>query len=713
MELGTKLSYLSGIGPYFARRLQLLDLFTLEDLINYYPFRYDDFSKNETVNNVKIGETVTLKGELWSIKNVYTRFRKILTQAILNDGTGTVEITWFNQPWLAKNLHTGDKIQVSGKVNRRGNKTTLVSPVWEKITLDIPQTIHTGKLIPVYSETAGITSKWIRQKIAHVLPMALNDLQDPLPESVKDNLLPLGKALQQIHFPENSQQAEAARDRLSFDELFYIQLATQKRKLAWQQKANLDSILFDRTKLKKFIDNLPFALTGAQKRVAEEILHDLERDHPMNRLVQGEVGSGKTVVAAIAAYAIYLTGKKVLLMAPTEILAFQHYATFQKLLEPLGIQLGIYTGSKKFTKKQGAASKQRGVTASGAPLSGRKELATEDIEWGASRQDPDNKAAQPSIIIGTHALLSKNLEVDNVGLVIVDEQQRFGVEQRSFLRSRAKIPHFLTMTATPIPRTVALTLYGDLDLSIIDEMPKGRKIVETHFVPDKKRSDAYKFIADKVKKGQQVYIITPLIEESETLQSVKAAKVEYEKLQKEVFPKFKLGLLHGRLKAKEKESVINDFKEHKSDILISTSVVEVGVDVPNATIMVIEGAERFGLAQLHQLRGRVGRGDMQSYAFLFTGQESWPVINRLKNLEHIHEGMKLAELDLQIRGAGEVFGTRQSGEWNLKIASLSDLALIEKTNQAAKKILQENPNLDKYPQIRAKLDAWGKEIYPD
>lgn len=670
MELNTPLRSLSGVGTFFAKKLELLELRTVEDLISYYPFRYDDFSHNQTIANTQIGETVTLKGELWSIKNVYTRSRKVLTQAILNDSSGTVEIVWFNQPWLTKNLHTGDKIQVSGKISRKGSKISLVAPVWEKITVDIPQTIHTGRLTAVYSETVGITSKWIRQKMAHVLPLALNDIADPLPAAIRDDLLPLKEALSQIHFPQNLDQARAARERLSFDELFYIQLATQKRKREWQEKSLIKHQKLDMPKIEEFIKNLPFKLTLAQERVINEILQDLQKGHPMNRLMQGEVGSGKTVVAAVAAYASHLAGQQVLLMAPTEILAFQHYATFQKLLEPLGIEIGIYTGSKK-------------------------------------------KAVNPDIIIGTHALLSKNLTVENVGLVIVDEQQRFGVEQRSFLRSRAEAPHFLTMTATPIPRTVALTLYGDLDLSIIDELPKGRKEVQTHFVPNKKRSDAYKFMADKIKQGQQVYIVTPLIEESETLISVKAAKVEHERLRKGIFPQFKLGLLHGKLKPKEKEQVVSDFKEHKTDILVSTSVVEVGVDIPNTTIMVIEGAERFGLAQLHQLRGRVGRGSEQSYCFLFTQTESWPIVKRLKNLENIHEGMRLAELDLQIRGAGEMFGTRQSGDWNLKIASLSDLPLIEKTSAAAKKILLENPNLDKYPLIEAKLGAWGKEIFPD
>lgn len=357
-------------------------------------------------------------------------------------------------------------------------------------------------------------------------------------------------------------------------------------------------------------------------------------------------------------------------MAPTEILAFQHHKTITKLLEKYGIKVGIYTGSKKEVEKA-------------------------------------------DIIVGTHALLSDKLLTPNVGLVIIDEQQRFGVEQRVILRKKAKVPHFLTTTATPIPRTVALTIYGDLDISVIDELPKDRKAIKTYVVPNKKRDDAYGFIAKKVKEGDQVYIITPLIELSETLQSVKAATVEYERLQKQVFPGLKLGLLHGRLKSKEKEEALNKFKDKKIDILVSTSVVEVGVDVANASIMVIESAERFGLAQLHQLRGRVGRGGKQSFCLLFTEGTDSSTRSRLKNLETIHNGLKLAELDLKIRGGGEIFGVRQSGRFELKIASFSDLPLIEKTKDAARGLLEDDPKLDKYPSLKRKLQSLAKEVMPD
>ncbi len=671
MDLKTPLYNIPGIGPSFAKRLERLELFNVGDLITHYPFRYDDLSHTSTVAEAQVGEKVTLTGELWSISNVYTRNRKILTKALLNDGGGTVELVWFNQPWLTKTLKSGDRIRVAGKVDKYHAKVSLVSPVWEKAPEVQMESLHTGRLVPVYPETANVSSRWIRQKMSLVLPVMLPKISDPLPDIIKKDKLSLSESLEQVHFPDNGEKLEKARQRLSFDELFYLQLATQKKRLEWQKQQVVEPLRIDRKRLEEFIQSLPFELTGAQLRVLEEIIKDLGKTQPMNRLVQGEVGSGKTVVAALAAYLVHLNGLKVTLMAPTEILAFQHFETFSRLLSPLGIEIGLYTGSRK------AAN------------------------------------TGSSIIIGTHALLSEKLSLENVGLVIVDEQQRFGVEQRTVLRKKAKVPHFLTMTATPIPRTVALTLYGDLDLSIIDELPKGRKIVRTHFVPSEKRDDGYKFISDQVKQGFQVYIITPLIEESETNLSAKAAKTEYERLQTKIFPDLHLGLLHGKLKAKEKEQVINDFKNHKIDILVSTSVVEVGVDVTNATIMVIEGAERFGLAQLHQLRGRVGRGLVQSYTFLFSEQENPEIVQRLKNLETIHEGLELSELDLKIRGSGEVFGLRQSGRWNLKIANFFDLKLIEEAKKSAALLLNLDPTLDKYPEIRGKLSDLASDVMPD
>lgn len=688
MNLDTPLRHISGIGYVQATRLANLNLITVNDLINHFPFRYDDFSETTSINEAQLETKVTLKGEIWSIKNIFTKYGKKLTQAVFNDGTNSINLTWFNQTYLTKSIKVGDRLQVSGKLTKFGSKLSIMMPVWERLASDnSPSAIshkplHTGGLIPIYSETEGVTSKWLRTKVAQILPKVELFIDDPLPEDIKGKMLGLKDAYKKIHFPESYEDVEEATKRLSFDEIFWIQLKNLMVKHLWANTQAVEAFSIQPTALKPLFDNLPFKLTNAQQKVLDEILIDLQKGKPMNRLVQGEVGSGKTVVAAIAAYVAHLNGFKTLYMAPTEILAFQHHANFKKLLEPLGLDIGLYTGSKKFTKKP------RGTRGTFDTL------------------------GTPEVIIGTHALLSDKLLPEDVGLIIIDEQQRFGVEQRAILRNKAKIPHFLTMTATPIPRTVALTLYGDLDLSIIDELPKGRIPIKTHYVPAKKRDDAYQFIQKKVDEGDQVYIITPLIEISETMLTVKAAKDEFENLQK-VFPKLKLGLLHGRLKPKEKDQVLLDFKDKKYDILVSTSVVEVGVDVPNATIMVIEGAEKFGLAQLHQLRGRVGRGTKESFCFLFSTTEDAPIVSRLRNLERISDGMKLSEIDLKIRGSGEIFGKMQSGRFDLKIASLGDLELIEKTRSAAQNLLQQDPDLEHHLKIKQRVETNTNFVMPD
>lgn len=697
MNLETPLRHISGIGYIHGRRLAELNLLTVSDLINHFPFRYEDFSEIVPINEAQINTKVTLKGEVWQIKNIFTKYGKKLTQAIFNDGTNSINLTWFNSTYLTKSIKVGDRLQISGKLTKYGSKLSIIMPVWEKLESGImnnelsqKRTLHTGRLVPVYPETEGISSKWLRTKIAQILPKVNLFIEDLLPENIIGKMLNLRDAYQKIHFPNSYEDVQEATERLSFDEIFLIQLKTLLVKNSWNNKPSVKAFEISEKKIGEFLEKFPFKLTGAQEKVLNEIIRDFKKGSPMNRLVQGEVGSGKTAVAAVASFITHLNGLKTLYMAPTEILAFQHHTTFKKLLEPLGINIGLYTGSRKFTKIKDLRLKTR------------KKVIKSSLT---------NLESSPHIIIGTHALLSEKLQTEDVGLVIIDEQQRFGVEQRSILRSKAKIPHFLTMTATPIPRTVALTLYGDLDLSIIDEMPKGRIPVKTHVVPSKKRADAYKFIEERVKEGEQAYIITPLIELSETLVTVKAAADEFENLRK-VFPGLNLGLLHGRLKPKEKDQVLQDFKNKKTDILVSTSVVEVGVDVPNATIMVIEGAERFGLAQLHQLRGRVGRGSKQSYCLLFPSTEESNIVSRLKNLERISDGLKLAEIDLKIRGSGEIFGRRQSGRFDLKIASFNDLELIEKTRTEAEKLLAGDPGLAKHPLLRVKLSSF-EQVAPD
>lgn len=685
MDLSLSLAYLSGIGPIIAKRLQKLNLITVYDLIHHYPFRYNDFSKKISISEIKIGDRVTVSGEIWQIKNAYTRYGKVITKAIINDGSASLELSWFNQPYLTKTLKPGDKLHVAGVVSKFAGKLTIIAPDWEKQE----HSIHTGAFVPVYPETAGVSSKWLRNKINQLLPGAISSITDFLPEDVRNGMLPLNDALQKIHFPPSLEEADKARERLGFDELFLISLATQQIRLNWQKKTLIKKWQVAKFDLQPFIDSLPFKLTAAQDKVIAAICQDLQKDLPMNRLLQGEVGSGKTVVAAAAMYISKLNGFQSLLMAPTEILAWQHFDTLQKILEPLGLTVGLYTGSRKFTKGK-----------------------VERVKGKGKKLHPSSLTLNPNVIVGTHALLSDKLKAEKVGLVVIDEQHRFGVEQRTLLRQKGSAPHFLTMTATPIPRTIALTVYGDLDMSVIDELPKGRIKVKTYLVPEHKREDAYKFIAKKVKIGDQVFIITPLIDESESNLSIKAATVEYKKL-KQIFSDLIIGLLHGKMKSKDKDDVVKALRAQAIDILVSTSVVEVGMDIPNATIMVIEGAQRFGLAQLHQLRGRVGRGTKPSFCLLFTDTDAPDEINRIKHLEKVYDGLKLSELDLKIRGAGTIFATSQHGRFDLKIARLTNLQLVEKARGAAAKILAEDPSLDKYVVLRAQLALVAKDVAPD
>ncbi len=577
-------------------RLEKLGIKTENDLLYHLPFRYEDYSLISKIKNLQEGETVTVRGKVLEIKNQYTRSAFVLQRALLEDDTGVLEVLWFNQRFLTRIIHKDDQISLAGKIEKNGKKLVLKSPVYE-----LGSQIHTGRFVPIYPETAGITSKWMRTKIFNLL------LNNSVPEVLK-----------RIHFPKSLEEAEEARLELAFEELFASQLEAVKRKKAREAKTvgNKFKIVEIREKLKIFVDNLSFKLTGGQKKVIDEIYKDLAKDTPMNRLLQGDVGSGKTVVAALAMLAANLNGYQAVLMAPTEILANQHFET----LKLLKLKVGIATGFKK-------------------------------------------ENLNSKIIVGTHALL--NLKFLNLGLIVIDEQHRFGVEQQEKLKEKGINPHILTMTATPIPRAMALTLYGDLDISLLEEMPVGRLPVKTWVVPESKRQKAY----DWIKKQQaQAFIICPFIEESETLQTIKSAKKEFTNLSKNVFPDLKLGLIHGKLKPQEKDKVLEEFKNKKLDILVATPVVEVGIDIPNATIMVIEGAERFGLAQLHQLRGRVGRSDQQSYCLLFAEKG----LERLKSLEKINNGLQLAEIDLRFRGPGERFGAAQHGHWALKIATFED-----------------------------------------
>ena len=662
MDLKDQIVKLPFVGPTYVKRLEKLGIVTVEDLIFHFPFRYDDFSLISPIFRVQVGETVTITGIVEKITNTFTKTGKRMQMAIISDKTGSLEAIWFNQMYLLSSFKKNELYNFSGKVEWFGHKKVLMSPEYERVVQSCqPTTIHTGRLVPIYNETYGVSSKWLRSRIKTALDLVGEKLEEFLPAELtkKENLLPEKTAIEQIHFPQNKSLAQKAKYRLAFDELFLIQLASLLRKKEWETKTLGKQFFIDFEKSMKFVENLPFTLTSAQKRCIKEILLDLQKNVPMNRLLQGDVGSGKTVVAALAAYTAFLNNSDTLFMAPTEILANQHYNTLKSLLEPFGVPVELITGSNK-----------------------------------SSKSSVTNHQSPSKVIVGTHALLYQNFNPEKVGLVIVDEQHRFGVEQRALLSQKGKAPHFLTMTATPIPRTIALTMYNDLDLSLLDEMPPGRISVRTWVVPKEKRQKAYEWIRSKIKNTpEQAFIICPFIEESETMSTVKAATKEYEVLQKEVFPDLRLGLLHGRMKAKEKEQVLKSFREGDLDILVATPVVEVGIDISNATIMLIEAADHFGLAQLHQLRGRVGRGKLQSYCLLFADDTSATSLKRLKNLETIANGMQLSEIDLKLRGPGEIYGTAQHGFADLRVASFTDLELIQKTRSAASQVLNSHPSL--------------------
>lgn len=644
----------------YAKRLQKLDLYTFRDLLYHIPSRYEDFSLVSEIGKAQEGEIVTIKGQILEAKNEYTRSRKAIQKMIIADQTGSIALTWFNQPYIIKSVALNDSISVSGKVERFKNNLTMISPDYELASNNL---IHTGRIIPIYPETAGVSSKWLRRQIALLLEEHQN-MTDPLPETIKNEygLLDLSFSLKEIHFPSSFDSVEKARHRLAFDEVFYMQLAGIERKKLWHSNKTARKLTISEKDLKAFVISLPFTLTDSQKQAVNDLTSDLSKEKPMNRLLQGDVGSGKTVIAAIGAYITAKNGLQSAIMAPTEILAKQHFATLDILLKPFEIKVGIVTSSEKMKKEDSY-----------------------------------------DVLVGTHALVSKSVVFKKLGFVVIDEQQRFGVSQRFILREKGVNPHVFTMTATPIPRTMMLTLYRELDASYLTHMPKGRKTIKTWLVSEEKRQNAYSWIEKQIQTTKsQVFIICPFIEISETMQTVKSAVKEFETLQ-EIFPKMKMGLLHGKLKAKEKDEALKNFRDKKYQILVATPVVEVGIDIPNATIIVIEGSERFGLAQLHQLRGRVGRGEKQSYCLLFSDAKNQKALSRLRAMENMQNGAELAEFDLTLRGPGDIFGTKQSGVRILKIASFSDFDLLQKAKNAAQSI---EKTLDDFPELSKEVKSF-------
>lgn len=684
MNLREKISSGNRSLRLYAKRLAKLDIFTYRDLLYHLPSRYEDYSLVSTIGQLQAGERVTVKGQVLASSNTYTRSHKTIQKVTLFDGTGSLELIWFNQPYIVKNLQKNTTLSVSGIVEFFQKKLTIISPLYE---IHNDQHLHTGRIIPIYPETAGVTSKWLRRQIALLFQQALPEIVDYLPEKLRkeNNLLDLTTALQKVHFPDSLEQGLRARHRLAFDEVFFMQLAALERKKQWRTQRRGPRMTLHEDELHSFLQSLPFQLTTSQQRAVHDILNDLQMEKPMNRLLQGDVGSGKTVVAAAAMYVVAKNGYQSAMMAPTEILAQQHFATLKQLLVPHGLKVGLATSSHKLKS---------------AALKG-----TNDQRKGATTHDrkipSDKGSSMYDVIVGTHALVEKTINFHKLGFVAIDEQQRFGVEQRGILREKGENPHLLTMTATPIPRTLALTLYGELDVSYLTDMPKGRKLVKTWLVPSAKRDKAYDWIRKQIKNfDSQVFIICPFVEESENMQTVKAATKEFARLQREVFPDLKLGLLHGKLKSKEKDEILTSFRKRQFDILVATPVVEVGIDIPNATIIMIEGSERFGLAQLHQLRGRVGRGEKQSYCLLFTDATTKTALNRLKAMETMSQGAALAEFDLKMRGPGDMYGLRQSGTRMLKIASFSDVELLNTAKKAATTIF---PTLSLYPNLQKKV----------
>lgn len=699
MHLNTPIDSLPRTSPITIRKLKNLGINTYWDLLNYFPFRYEPFQIISAIANVQNGETVTIIGKIEYAKFGITKTGLRIVNAKISDNSGSIEASWFNQPYLLNLLKKDLTIAIAGEIKQFGRKFQIIPKEYEFIFFDDAnprynnKLKHTGRLIPVYPEKRGLSSKTIREKIYYLIDILSNDRgKDGIPKILPKNIMTYNylideeAAYKNIHFPESLEKEKQARERLAFDEMFLIQLSSNLIKQKWKKEVIGHQFFLNKNSklLQDFIDCLPFTLTDSQKKVIDEILMDLQKKQPMNRLLQGEVGSGKTVVATVACYLSYLNGYQSLFMGPTEILAQQHYQTITGLF------------NLKFKIENFKKPNVILITGSNKP--------TKD------------KLSKADIIIGTHALIQKKLTFQKIGLVIVDEQHRFGVNQRAELKNKGINPHLLTMTATPIPRTVMLTLYGELDISIIDELPKNRIPIKTYVVPKEKRLSAYNWIQKQIEtQAVQAYIVCPLIEESEieTMQSVRAATQEFEYLQNSIFKKLKLGLLHGKLKAKEKQITMEKFVNKQLDILVTTSVVEVGVDIPNATIMVIEGAERYGLAQLHQLRGRIGRGTKQSYCLVFTSENTKNINDRLHFFAKNSDGNLLAEKDMKIRGPGNIFGSQQHGYVDLKIASLNDYTLIEKTKKAVEYFMRNCP-INKYPELEKRLEEYNvKQIAKD
>ena len=666
-SLASHTTVVRGIGQKQAQLLEKININTVEDMIYYFPRRYDDYSELKLIKDLSYGEEVTIIA--W-VKSIHTfsspnKNRKII-QVLVSDKTGTIQLMWFNQDYHLRALRKNMFLSISGKIEQYMGRLVMYHPDYEQID---QQQLNTKRIVPVYSLTARLSQRWLRRMMFSVLTYWAPKIPEFMTEYILEdaNLMDLSTALKEIHFPENQTNLKKAHYRLAFDEIFLLQLGVLRQKYEWTNQEGR-KFQVDDNRLDEHVNHLPYQLTHSQIKVLADIRQDLESGRPMNRLLQGDVGSGKTVIAALGISMVVISGAQAAYMAPTSILAEQHYTNLKRLLaNPEDGQAAL---------KEDQVRLLIGDT----PAKEREEILHALAEGSIK------------LLIGTHALIEDPVVFNDLQFVVVDEQHRFGVSQRAALRKKGDTPHLLVMTATPIPRSLALTIYGDLDLSVIDEMPPGRQPVSTHIVYPIERERIYNLIRAQIEKGNQAFIIYPLVEQGEN-EEILAAVQEQERLQSEVFPNLRVGLLHGRLRPDEKESIMRQFRERQFDILVSTTVIEVGVDIPNATVMVVEGANRFGLAQLHQLRGRVGRGTEQSFCILIPQTSDAAENERLLAMESTNDGFVLAEHDLRQRGPGEFLGTRQSGYANLRLANLTDVHLIEKARKYAQQVFENDPTL--------------------
>lgn len=670
MELNAPITRLKGVGEELARKLGILQIQTINDLIENYPRRYEDYSNIARIKDLRPG-AVTIEGTISSAKGRYVRRGMHITEAIASDETSSVRLVWFNQPYRAGAIKAGAKYYIAGEYQLSRSRFSILNPSVELVS-DFP--VNTARIIPIYRETKGLKSAQIRKLVREAI-MGVKDLPEHLPSWIlkEQDLVVYARAVTEMHFPSGNTALKMAQKRLGFEEVFELSLAALLNKQEFGEQKGLP-IPFNEKLAKEFVSKLPFKLTDAQRKVIWSIYKDLEKSQPANRLIEGDVGSGKTVVAAMAALMAMEQNFQVALMAPTEILAHQHAETLYKLLDSVGYgaQVGLLVGSLKPKAKN---------------------LMHAKIASGEVR-----------LVVGTHALISEKVDMKNLDLIIVDEQHRFGVDQRKKLQAKAgHMPHVLHLTATPIPRSLALTLYGELDISVLDELPPGRRAIETKIVSPNSKKPIYEKIDKELAAGRQMFVVCPLISDSELTKGLSAEET-FKQLSEHEFKHRRAALLHGRMKAEQKEQVMQDFLDHKYDILVSTTVIEVGVDVPNSTVMLIIGAERFGLAQIHQLRGRVGRGAHQSYCYLMMSDSKAPS-QRLRLLETTSDGFKLAEYDLQLRGPGAIYGTIQHGALDLRVAKLTDVKLIAAARSSAQEFIDKKEKLAKYPHLDSRVSA--------